>query len=615
MRGSHTVRRGSARAVGVAVLACALCAGLIGVADVAPAGAKVPKGAVKKLRSAPCPPRYDVRIARVPDADETAAARRGIFQIAGQQVTIERKMNWRYDPVGSPSFRARLHDLRWLDTLLYSYREDGNRRALRRAKRIVVDWIKQNPLSAPSTDRTWFDKVVGDRAPYIAYVTRAAQCERMLGNKRLARKLLSAIDTHTDFLAAPERYSATNRGLFMDLGLLLSGRQARFLPKASKKQRFGQRRFVRTVDSLTYFKEAFWRENSTTYQFLVINVLERYLALTQKKRPTLQNLLENMKQTSAWLIEPDKRWVQAGDSFQDKTRFATQLAKTKKGLHVLPKSGLGFVRKGRKYLSLLSTFGTETHKHSDDLSFDLFDKGSRLISDTGIPSKDPGKQFDFSQSARAHSVLTADGVDFPRDAASAYGSGILASGQGAGWFAFEARNPLLAAQGVEHRRTLLYKPGYALLVADQVRSETSHSYRRYLHFGPDWRANSLADRLLLKDEKKQVSVFSQSTDPNEVRQLVRGRTEPFQGFVFTDFRQRDPRFTTWYSNEAADLDGVITVAMKKKKEARAVALDPLGDTTDAFAIAENGEPAKTLTVTRSAPGVLRITEQEAYGEE
>ena len=592
------------------MLACALGASGATLLAAEPAQAKVPKGAVKKLRAAPCPAPYAVRIANKIDPAEARDARHGVFQIAGQRVEITRRMNWRYDPVGSPSFRARLHDLRWLDTLLYSYRSDGNRRALRRAKRIVVDWVKQNPLTSPSTDRTWFDKVVGDRAPYVAYVTRAAQCAGMLGDGRLARKLLSAIDTHTDFLAAADQYSATNRGLFMDLGLLFSGRQARFLPGASKKQRLGQRRFVRTIDSLTDYKEGFWQENSTTYQFLVINILGRFLEVNKKSKPALEGLLENMKQASAWLIEPDRRWLQAGDSYQDRTRYASQLAKTKRGMHVLERSGLAFVRKRKKYLALLSDFGTSSHKHSDDLSFDLFDKGDRVISDTGIPSKDPGHQYDFAQSARAHSVLTADGLDFPRDPASSYGSGILASGEGDGWFAIEAANPLLGQIGIEHRRTLLYKPGYALLVADRVRSDASHSYRRYLHFGPSWRVSTKADRLLLRDEGKEISVFSSSTDPNEVRQLVRGRTDPFQGFVFTGFRERDARYTSWFANETADLDGVITVALKKRREAQAAALDPLGDASDAFEISQDGEPSRLLTLTRPRPGKLKISQEE-----
>ena len=608
----RSVRRGSVRALASAALAAGL---LASVAAAAPAEAKVPKGAVKKLRQAPCPVGYQVRIARDVDDERAAAARRGVFRIAGRDVKIERRMNWRYDPVGSPSFRARLHDLRWLDDLLHSYRTGGDRRALRRAKRIVVDWVKQNPLADPSTDRTWFDKVVGDRAPYVTYVTRAAQCEGMLKSKRLARRLLGSIDTHTDFLADPGGYSATNRGLFMDLGLLLSGRLAPFLPKATKKRRLGQRRFVRTIDSLTHFREAFWRENSTTYQFLVINVLGRFLELTKRKRPTLENLHENMKQTSAWLIEPDNRWLQMGNSYQDRTRFATQLAREARGMRVLERSGLAFVRKGRKYLALLSTFGAATHKHSDDLSFDLYDKGRRIVSDTGIPSKDPGHQYSFSQSAQAHSVLTADGLDFPRDPASSYGSGILASGQGNGWFAIEATNPLLTAQGIDHRRTLLYRPGYALLVADRVRSASSHGYRRYLHFGPQWRLDALADRLVLRDEGKQVSVFSTGTDPDQVRQVVRGRTEPLQGFVFTGFRERDPRWTTWFANDAADLDAVISIGMRKRKPARATALDPLGDATDTFEIDENGEPARTLTLTRPSPGRLKITQRKPEYDE
>ena len=203
------VRREIGRAFCGASLVCALAGVGMPGAGVASAEGAVPKGAVDKLGAAPCPAPYSVRIARQVDPAEATAARRGIFQIAGQRVEITRQMNWRYDPLGSASFRARLHDLRWLDTLLFSYRVNGDRAALRRAKRIVVDWVKQNPLAAPSTDRTWFDKVVGDRAPYLAYVTRAAPCAGMLPGEPLARKL--KVKEGDSVLIRLERPSAISR--------------------------------------------------------------------------------------------------------------------------------------------------------------------------------------------------------------------------------------------------------------------------------------------------------------------------------------------------------------------------------------------------------------------
>ena len=105
-------------------LLLALLALLVPVAMPEPAAAvsKVPRGAVKKLRGSSCPPKYAVRVARPASPGDINAAKHGVFNISGVDVRIKRNMNWAYDPVGSESFRARLNDLRWLDTLLYAYR-------------------------------------------------------------------------------------------------------------------------------------------------------------------------------------------------------------------------------------------------------------------------------------------------------------------------------------------------------------------------------------------------------------------------------------------------------------------------------------------------------------
>ena len=599
-----------ATAFAVALAACLL----VGAAAPAPAPAKVPKGAVKKLRTSKCPPRYAVRVARTATREEIKAAKRGRFEIAGVDVRIRRHMNWRFDPLDSATFRGRLHDLRWLDTLLYAYRTHGDRRALRRAKRIVVDWIENNPRRKPTTDRTWFDKVVGDRAPYIAYVARAAECEGMIRNQNLARKLLGSVDRHMDFLRKPANYSPTNRGLFMDLGLIFSGRQTRFLPGANRSRREGQRRFVRTVDRLTEFDEGLWLEHSTTYQLLVVNVLGRFLEIDKQERPALEELLVRMKEVAAWMTMPDDRWVQAGDSYQDRSDAETRrAARRQRGLRVLPKSGMAFVKKKDAHLAMLAGYHGPTHKHSDDLSFDLFDRGHRVVSDTGIPDKDFGTPYLFAISPQAHSVVTVDGDDFPRDAAGAYGSGIVASGTGDGWFGIEATNPLVREQGVDHTRLLLYRPGYALIVADRMRSAQSHTYRSHFQFGPDYGLLTEPDRLELRAGPDRVTVFNESTDTSLGRRVARGETDPLEGFVYTAFRQRDPRWVATTTAEGGDVDNVSTIALNPKRTARAAAFGPLGQASS-FAISEEGSLEKTLTVRREGAGLV-IEQVDSAGPE
>ena len=541
--------------------------------EAASAGSKVPKGAVKKLQRSACPPRYAVRVARVASPEEISAAKRGDFDIAGTDVHISRKMDWTFDPLGSPSFRARLHDLRWLDPLFYAYRERGDVAALQRAKRIVVDWVESNPLRKPTTDRTWFDKVAGDRSPYIAYLTRAAQCEGLLKNGGLARKLLGSVQQHVRFLAGPKRYSPTNRGLFMDLGLIFSGRQIKFLPGTGKARKRGQKRFVNNVNANVVYGEGMWLEHSTTYQFLTISAIDRFLEIDKKARPGLEQLLITMQDTAAWMTMPDLHWLQAGNSYQDKAdRFAQAISRDQRGMRVLPESGVAFVKTKKSYLSLLSNYHGPTHKHSDDLSFDLFENGHRVVSDTGIPDKDFGTPYLFAISPAAHSVVQVDGMDFPRDAANAYGSGILASGEGSGWYALEATNPLVAAQGVAHNRTLLYKPGVALIVADRLRSSQTHSYRTSFQFGPDFGLDLTDEKIKLFAGPDQVSVFNESTDPTLGRQVIRGQSDPLLGFVYPSFRSRDPRWTEWTTAEGSNVDNVTTLSVHPDKEIRASAL-------------------------------------------
>ena len=572
---------------------------------------------MRGLRKAACPAPYLVRVSREYSKEELRDARGGNFRFGGTDVNVQAPFDWTTDPVGSASFRGRLHDLRWLDLLLYDYREEGRRRSLRDAKRIAVDWVKNNPLSAPSTDRTWFDKVAGDRAAYLAYVVRAARCERMM-NGRLARKMLGALTTHGEFLSDSARYPQTNRGLFVDLGLLLMGKQVRFMEGARRWRKRGEQRFARTVRGLTVRPEGFWLEHSTTYQFLAMNVIGRYLELKGLGRTDLREILRNMKKTAAWLLLPDNRWLQAGNSYRDRASKETrQRAKEARGLNVLWRSGLGFVRHGtRNYLSVLADFHGPTHKHSDEASFDLAAKQGRVISDTGMYSKDPGSFVAFQESSAAHSTLVVDGQDFSRAAVDAYGSGIVAAGKGAGWYAIEVANPLLRSQGVEHTRLFLFFPGSTLLVADQVRSSSEHDYRRYLQFEKGLKLDGYTDTLELRNNKGRsvATVISESTDPGQRSGWVKGQREPPLGLLFERFRDADKRWTGWFETAGSDLDHLLSISLKPNKLPRGRLAGPLDANPTRIVFEQKGEPIYTLVVQRDGASIAVFTEPPPYTE-
>jgi hypothetical protein len=107
----------------------------------------------------------------------------------------------------------------------------------------MLDWVRHQPRNGARTSRdAWHSKVVGDRAAYLAYMSRAASCEHML-RRGQARAVIQSLDVHADWLL--HHRSKTNHGLFDNLGLLAVGRSFRFLPGASEWRQTGRRRFAK----------------------------------------------------------------------------------------------------------------------------------------------------------------------------------------------------------------------------------------------------------------------------------------------------------------------------------------------------------------------------------
>ena len=233
--------------------------------------------------------------------------------------------------------------------------------------------------------------------------------------------------------------------------------------------------------------EGFWLEHSAGYQILLARTLARFLEVPGNSSAELTALLARMQDVVGWLDEPDGRIPQFGDSdLKTVPRFGRTRARDDRGILELDDSGLAIVKAPGAYLAVLASYFSDAHKHADALTFDLFDRGRRLITDTGLYHKDKDENFAFAHATRAHSVLTVDGQEFPRDGSGTYGSGIEQTGKGHGYYAILGDNPGVAGQGVEHQRLFVYEPGQVLVIVDRVRATDGqpHRYVRFLQFAP-----------------------------------------------------------------------------------------------------------------------------------
>jgi hypothetical protein len=586
-------QRASHGAILGTVLAAAMAAG-----GVDAAAASSAKSELRGLRKAPCPPPAkplgNPRFSRTAVED---ARKRHLFNVGFRSVRVRLvpPVDWLQDPYHSNRFRNGLQSLKWLDVLRYDYRR-GRVGALMQAKRLLLDWIHRQKRGAPGTSSAaWRSKVTGERSAQLGYLVRAAACEHRL-RKRQALAALRSVRAHARRLI--DNFDHNNHGLFDSIALVALGRQFRFMAGAGRWRDLGARRFLDLFHERVIEREGFWLENSSAYHFLITDLLDQFRSIARQRRPGLRRLLRRMKDVGGWLIEPDHQIPQFGDSHLITPRRTFQRrAANDRGMLALMRSGIAVIKHPGAFLSMLADFHNGTHKHADELSFDLFDHGRRIVTDTGEYQIPPGPIRNFVVSPRAHSTLTVEGHDVSPRGRPPYGSGLQARGRQGSWFAVRGKNPLLRRAGVRHWRLFLYKPHVALILVDSVRANRSHTYSRYFQLGPDVDVTPDGTTALnLQAPGFTGSLYSQSSAGSETWTMARGSDDPLTGWTSPSYRQFVPRWTVRLTSSGEDLEYVTTISLNPTR--LRASLGRVGQRRVELSLSSLGGPAGTLSVRR-----------------
>jgi len=575
---------------------------------------KKPKGgregkAVGQLKRAGCPS-YRAITEQKYSSKVRRAAKRWKFRVFHFKARLKPPIDWARDPYGSRSYRQNLHGFTWMDTLLYSYVRTGDENTLRHARDIALDWIKSNPRQfRPGRQGfAWHPKSVSDRAGYLGFLTRTAGCMGLL-NRKQARLMVKSLNAHGRYLANAGQHQPSNFGLFQDLGLLLLSEYLSFEGEADRWRKLAVRRFPETLMG-RLSPEFVWREHSTQYQFLAIRLLRDFLKYKpgKKRDPVLTETLARMRDATGWFVDPEGEYALLGDTQFGKAPdwgYNPGGSYRSHGLKAFRQSGFAMVRQGGSYLATTSGFFNTTHKHADELDFELFDRGLKIVNGPGNYGYDREEAYrNYQLSSLSHSVLLADGQSFATDAQNIYGSAIRATGQGSGWYAIEGANPLLALQGVSHSRLFLYRPGQALVVVDKLRANQPHTYYRFFQLGPEVQVQGQgAGTLGLSGPGLSGGLHDDAASTGAAaRTLVRGRVTPLQGFAFPGFRRAVPRWSVEYASENANANYITTFTLDGSPRRGSVTV-PSSNKTEVTLT--RGGSSQTISVTRNG-GSLSI---------
>ncbi len=605
-------KQGSGRRAGCSLVALALIgSAFLAVGGQAPAQPKPPQlGPVDYLASPGCPVEYRTEKTSEYSLEEQTRALHWKFKVHSQIIELKPPVDWERNPIDSKAFAARLADLAFLDQLLYIYVASPNfktpnkLRALRMAREIALTWIKAANAGDVSSE-TWTDRVAARRAAFIAFIARAAACEGVIGRED-AKLMLASIRKHGRYLRNDANYKATNHGLSIDLALASLGRylpQDRFLARGAVR---GEQRYRRTFYGSFQAAEGVWLEHSMGYYDYAINLIDDYLRIVNPNDAELQAARAQLVTSLAWLTAPDEKMAQFGDTSLDKPQAEVRtLASSQSGLWAAPASGYAVVKDQAAggWLAIASSYHSGVHKHSDELSFELYERGVRVVQDTGQYHKDRDDYFNFQRSPSAHSTLVVDGQGNDSEDYTPYGGGIFAWGAGDGWYAVWAQNPVLVeAQGVLHARLFLYKPGYALFIGDAVVSAEPHTYKRYVQFGTKLTAAQEDDGVKLSGHGLKAQVTSSSAVGPGDLELFTGQSSPLAGWSYPNFREEKARTTAAWRTAGTSLDHLTTFSLNGFNLRGALAT-PLADDTTVVVQDTSGKTLETVRVLRTETAI------------
>lgn len=503
-------------------------------------------------------------------------------------------IDWNHLDDVDRSWNFDLHAWRPLQGILDRHSRTSRHADLAFALSVAEDWVRSHPYSrrqhqSAGEDFSWYDMAVGRRIPQLAYILDAACRDPSVKSERL-EPLWRSLLGHFDYLSDDGNVVFhSNHGFYQAVGqFFAAARLAAFEPLAEFEDQAAER-LLRMIDR-HFGADGVHLEHSPEYHYAVsgaISTLARTELLTEF--PSLRARVARMDDALAWMILPNRRLLNVGDS--DRVDFGGRRSSERESdvldyamsggvsgeapaqhLAVFADSGLAVIRSSwaggedfpkASYLAQTAAFHSRVHKQADDLSFVWYDRGTDILIDAGrygyLGRTKPGsalweRGFWYSdpkriyvESTRAHNTVEIDGKSFDRKRSRPYGSAIERWGETErGLFFVETHARQFRT--MRHARVLVLRPEEWLLVFDWLwdNRKEDHAYRQWFHVAP---------ALTVRQAGRGLTISGDALDTAlKVVSLL-----PFPTMGTPVRGQKTPELLGWWSEQGGAFDPVTSV--------------------------------------------------------
>lgn len=440
------------------------------------------------------------------------------------------------------NWRFQLHSWRLIDPLIVARDRTQKAGWSSYILPVILRWAEAEAESGQDHPEIfWNDMGAGHRAARLAYVLSLPELNKRR-NRALKAQLEALGQAHVAKLREPGFFSLTNHGYFQIHGLMAL---ALTLPKTpeSDAARDQAKDMFRRLMRQQFAPDGIHLEHSPGYHGFALRTLKQLLGSGwYDDMADVIEIRDRALAAQPWFVFPDGRISAIGDSSRRKSPI-TRVSEDAVAANLFAASGYAIVKSspdtpdGEAFMLIASAgHHSSMHKHADDLSFELFDKGRYWVIDSGRYTYSNSPMKNHMRSAAAHNsvdIIEEREDNGVRQTPPAGGMLDSLTRDGDTWIIKGAFDR--PAFGVSHERIFLYTPGRRLVLEDHIRCNRTRKVTAWLHLAPDLSAKPHENGWRLPG----ATVRYETSLPISLSRF-RGSRHPMQGWSAPAYHRLEP---------------------------------------------------------------------------
>ena len=437
-----------------------------------------------------------------------------LFQNADLVDIKKEGINWEYEHSHSAAtYQVYLHSLDIITYLCNQYKVTEEMQLLERSLEILNEWIeydKSSPKKPPA--RMWTDHPASCRALTITFFFMLSR-DKLTLNESI---IYDCLVKHAQFLNQDEIYRPNNHGIMMDRALILLS-IALATHKDAKKWQYKALGRIKEAFNRDFSHKGTHLENSPAYHILVMDLFISTENFLNKNDLTLgaeyHKRLQLAKKYFQYLAKPNKILPMLGDSSS-----LSKIRNKKIYDNFLDiQAGIAIIQHLDKSDPQLSTwitficgYGSKTHKHHDDLSFNLFWKGKNIFIDSGRYNYDPKNKYrSYITSPLAHNTITIEDSIYQLGKPLNTQKSITITD-----FINNSVYNLIKGKNLNYNekevyRTLVFLKPDIIIIFDKILSKSDNKGLQLFNLAPDAEITAVKDKSVsIKSGENEVEIIS-----------------------------------------------------------------------------------------------------------